>query len=126
PPAQTLPPGGGQGGAKSPSRTEVVQTPHFGSLAPVNPTRDVPLTNMRRIIGKRLLESAQTTPVFFVTQKIEMDKLNAVRAELNRAAGYKISVNDLIVKATAYALRQYPVINSSFHGDFIRENSNID
>lgn len=107
-------------------KSDVVQTPHFGSLAPVNQTRDVPLTNMRRIIGKRLLESAQGTPVFFVTQKIEMDTLNAVRAELNRAAGYKISVNDLIVKATAFALRQYPVINSSFHGDFIRENANID
>ncbi len=104
----------------------MVQTPHFGSLAPVNQTRDIPLTKMRAIIGKRLLESAQTTPVFFVTQKIEMDTLNAVRAELNRAAGYKISVNDLIVKATAFALRQYPVINSSFHGDFIRENANID
>jgi pyruvate dehydrogenase E2 component (dihydrolipoamide acetyltransferase) len=64
--------------------------------------------------------------VFFVTQKIEMDALNRVRAELNRAAGYKISVNDLIVKACAYALRQSPVINSSFHGDFIRENANID
>jgi pyruvate dehydrogenase E2 component (dihydrolipoamide acetyltransferase) len=107
-------------------KSEVVQTPHFGSLAPVHPTRDVPLTNMRKIIGKRLLESAQTTPVFFVTQKIEMDKLNAVRAELNRAAGYKISVNDLIVKACSFALRQYPVINSSFHGEFIRENANID
>ena len=111
--------------AKS-GKSEVVQTPHFGSLAPVGATRDVPLTNMRRIIGKRLLESAQTTPVFFVTQKIEMDTLNRVRSELNRAAGYKISVNDLIVKATAFALRQYPVVNSSFHGDFIRENANID
>jgi pyruvate dehydrogenase E2 component (dihydrolipoamide acetyltransferase) len=121
PPAAAAPAAKTAGG-----KSEVVQTPHFGSLAPVNPTRDVPLTNMRKIIGKRLLESAQTTPVFFVTQKIEMDALNRVRAELNRAAGYKISVNDLIVKATAYALRQYPVINSSFHGDFIRENANID
>jgi pyruvate dehydrogenase E2 component (dihydrolipoamide acetyltransferase) len=110
----------------APAQAGVVQTPHFGSLAPVNPTRDVPLTKMRKIIGSRLLESAQTTPVFFVTQKIEMDTLNRVRAELNRAAGYKISVNDLIVKAVAYALRQYPTVNSSFHGEFIREHANID
>jgi pyruvate dehydrogenase E2 component (dihydrolipoamide acetyltransferase) len=116
------------GGASKPAagKSEVVQTPHFGSLAPVNPTRDVPLTKMRKIIGSRLLESAQTTPVFFVTQKIEMDTLNRVRAELNRAAGYKISVNDLIVKAVAYALRQYPTVNSSLHGEFIREHANID
>ena len=49
-----------------------------------------------------------------------------LRAELNRAAGYKVSLNDLIVKATAFALRQYPAVNSSFHGEFIRENANID
>src|SRR5690606_14240441 len=60
----------------APAQAGVVQTPHFGSLAPVTPTRDIPLTKMRAIIGKRLLESAQTTPVFFVTQKIEMDALN--------------------------------------------------
>ncbi len=124
--ASAAAPAGAASAPKSSGKSDVVQTPHFGSLAPVNPTRDVPLTNMRRIIGKRLLESAQTTPVFFVTQKITMDTLNTVRAELNRAAGYKISVNDLIVKATAFALRQYPVINSSFHGDFIRENADID
>jgi pyruvate dehydrogenase E2 component (dihydrolipoamide acetyltransferase) len=107
-------------------KSDVIQTPHFGSLAPVNPTRDVPLSMMRKTIGKRLLSTTQNTPVFFVTQKVAMDELNRVRAELNRAAGYKISVNDLIVKATAFALRQYPAVNSSFHGEFIRENANID
>ncbi len=98
----------------------------FGSLAPVGETHDVQLTKMRAIIGKRLLESAQTTPVFFVTQKIDMGAVNAVRAQLNGAPGYKISVNDLVVKATAFALRQFPAVNSAFHGDFIREHSNID
>jgi pyruvate dehydrogenase E2 component (dihydrolipoamide acetyltransferase) len=103
-----------------------VQTPHFGSLAPVNATRDVPLSKMRAVIGKRLLSTTQNTPIFFVTSKVNMDELNRVRSELNRAAGYKISVNDLIVKATAFALRQYPAVNSSFMGEFIRENANID
>ncbi|HEX2612038.1 MAG TPA: pyruvate dehydrogenase complex dihydrolipoamide acetyltransferase [Fibrobacteria bacterium] len=124
--AKANPPAAAPAAKTASGKSEVIQTPHFGSLAPVAPTRDVPLTNMRKIIGKRLLESAQTTPVFFVTQKIEVDALNRVRAELNRAAGYKISVNDLIVKASAFALRQYPAVNSSFHGDFIRENANID
>lgn len=112
---------GGEG-----KKADVVQTPHFGSLAPVNPTRDVPLTMMRKTIGKRLLSTTQNTPVFYVTQKVDMDALSRVRAELNRASGYKISVNDLIIKACAFALRQYPAVNSSFHGDFIRENANID
>lgn len=103
-----------------------VQRPLFGSLAPVADTQDIPLTKMRKIIGSRLLESAQNTPVFFVTMKVEIDALNKLRAELNRAAGYKISVNDIIVRATAFALRQYPAVNSSLHGEFIRQHSNID
>jgi pyruvate dehydrogenase E2 component (dihydrolipoamide acetyltransferase) len=78
------------------------------------------------VIGTRLLQSTQGTPIFYVTTKVEMDKLNALRAQLNRAPGYKISVNDLIVKATAFALREYPTVNSAFHGDFIRQHSNID
>lgn len=110
----------------APAQAGVVQTPHFGSLAPVRPTRDVPLSMMRKTIGKRLLSTTQNTPLFYVTQKVAVDEMNRVRAELNRAAGYKISVNDLIVKATAFALRQYPAVNSSFHGEFIRENANID
>jgi pyruvate dehydrogenase E2 component (dihydrolipoamide acetyltransferase) len=103
-----------------------VQRPLYGSLAPVAQTQDIPLNAMRKTIGRRLLESSQSMPVFFVTMKIEMDALNALRDQLNRAPGYKVSVNDLVVKATAFALRQLPDVNSSFHGEFIRKNSNID
>jgi pyruvate dehydrogenase E2 component (dihydrolipoamide acetyltransferase) len=110
----------------APKSEAPVQRPLFGSLAPVGETRDIPLTKMRSVIGKRLLSTTQNTPIFYVTQKIEVDALNKLRAELNRAAGYKVSLNDLIVKATAFALRQYPAVNSSFHGEFIRENANID
>lgn len=104
----------------------VVQKPLFGSLAPVLPTVDIPLNMMRKTIGKRLLESTQGIPVFYVTMKIEVDALNTLRNQLNRASGYKISVNDIVTKATAFALRQFPAVNSSFHGDFIRQNANID
>jgi pyruvate dehydrogenase E2 component (dihydrolipoamide acetyltransferase) len=103
-----------------------VQRPLYGSLAPVGQTQDIALNNMRKIIGKRLLESAQTTPVFFVTVKVDMGPLSALREQLNRAPGYKISVNDLVVKSSAFALREFPVVNSSFHGDFIRQHANID
>ncbi|HKP97737.1 MAG TPA: pyruvate dehydrogenase complex dihydrolipoamide acetyltransferase [Fibrobacteria bacterium] len=103
-----------------------VQRPLFGSLAPIVPTQDVALNMMRKTIGKRLLESTQGTPTFYVTMKVEMAAVNSLRAQLNRSPGYKISVNDIVTKATAFALREFPTVNSSFHGDFIRQNANID
>jgi len=112
--------------SKSDRADAVVQKPLFGSLAPVLQTTDIPNSPMRKIIGKRLLESTQGIPVFYVTMKIEMDAVNALRSQLNRASGYKISVNDIVMKATAFALRQFPQVNSSWHGEFIRQNANID
>lgn len=112
--------------ASGKEKDATVQRPLFGSLAPVTPTVDLPLNMMRKTIGKRLLESTQGTPVFYVTMKIEVDALNQLRNQLNRAQGYKISVNDIVTKAVGFALRQFPVVNSSYHGDFIRQNANID
>jgi pyruvate dehydrogenase E2 component (dihydrolipoamide acetyltransferase) len=103
-----------------------VQRPLFGSLAPVIATQDLPLNNMRKIIGKRLLESHQNIPTFFVTTKIDIGAVSALRSQLNRSPGYKISVNDIITKASAFALRQYPMVNASYLGESIRQNANID
>lgn len=112
--------------AAAPAKAGPVQRPLYGSLAPVGQTQDIALNNMRKVIGKRLLDSAQSTPVFFVTVKVDMGPLNALREKLNRAPGYKISVNDLVIKSTAFALREFPQVNASFHGDFIRQHANID
>ncbi|MEO6096976.1 MAG: pyruvate dehydrogenase complex dihydrolipoamide acetyltransferase [Fibrobacteria bacterium] len=103
-----------------------VQRPLYGSLAPIAPTQDIPVNMMRKTIGKRLLESSQGIPNFYVTMKVEMAAVNALRAQLNRAPGYKISVNDIVTKATSFALREFPAVNSSFLGDVIRQNANID
>jgi pyruvate dehydrogenase E2 component (dihydrolipoamide acetyltransferase) len=103
-----------------------VQRPLYGSLAPIAPTQDIPVNMMRKTIGKRLLESSQGIPNFYVTMKVEMTAVNALRAQLNRAPGYKISVNDIITKATSFALREFPAVNSSYLGDVIRQNANID
>ncbi|MBW8887964.1 MAG: pyruvate dehydrogenase complex dihydrolipoamide acetyltransferase [Fibrobacteres bacterium] len=103
-----------------------VQRPLYGSLAPIAPTQDLPLNMMRKTIGKRLLESTQSMPVFYATMKVDMGAINGLRAQLNRAPGYKVSVNDIVVKATAFALREFPQVNSSYMGDFIRQNANID
>jgi pyruvate dehydrogenase E2 component (dihydrolipoamide acetyltransferase) len=116
------------GGSKAGSvKTEgPVQRPLFGSLAPIGQTQDIPVNMMRKTIGKRLLESTQGTPTFYVTMKVAMAAVNALRAQLNRSPGYKISVNDIITKATAFALREFPAVNSSYLGDIIRQNANID
>lgn len=103
-----------------------VQRPLYGSLAPIAPTQDIPLNMMRKTIGKRLLESTQSMPVFYVTMKVDMGAVNGLRAQLNRAPGYKVSVNDIVVKAVAFALREFPQVNSAHMGDFIRQNANID
>jgi len=112
--------------AKSGKTEGPVQRPLYGSLAPIAPTQDLPLNMMRKTIGKRLLESTQSMPVFYATMKVDMGAINGLRSQLNRAPGYKVSVNDIVVKATAFALREFPQVNSSYMGDFIRQNANID
>ncbi len=112
--------------AKSGKAEGPVQRPLYGSLAPILPTQDIPLNMMRKTIGKRLLDSTQSMPVFYVTMKVEMGAVNGLRAQLNRAPGYKVSVNDIVVKAVSFALREFPQVNSAHMGDFIRQNANID
>jgi pyruvate dehydrogenase E2 component (dihydrolipoamide acetyltransferase) len=114
-------------GAKPAGKAEgPVQRPLYGSLAPIGQTQDIAVNMMRKTIGRRLLESTQGTPTFFVTMKVDMTAINALRAQLNRAPGYKISVNDIVIKSTAFALREFPAVNSAFLGDVIRQNANID
>jgi pyruvate dehydrogenase E2 component (dihydrolipoamide acetyltransferase) len=83
---------------------------------------EVPLTNMRKTVARRLVESMQSAPHFYLTIKVDADALLALRAELNQrlaADGTKLSVNDLLVKACAVALRAHPEINVSWAGDKI-------
>ncbi|MCH8904300.1 MAG: 2-oxo acid dehydrogenase subunit E2, partial [Bacteroidetes bacterium] len=98
----------------------------YGSMAPVTETVDVALNPTMKIVAARLLESHLGAPFFFVTLKIETDALIAFRAQLNNTPGYKISVNDLIIKAVASNLRAFPRVNAAFHGDKIRQHGNID
>lgn len=100
--------------------------PLYGSLVHIAPAQDVPLNQMRKIIGTRLLQSYQGAPAFFVGQKFTVDALLNLREQLNKHPGYKISINDLMVKCIALALRQVPKINASFQGEFIRYNDRVD
>ncbi len=79
----------------------------------------IPLTKLRQIIARRMTESKQTVPQFYVTAEIDMAAAMDLRKQINALLPdeRKASVNDLVVKAAALALRQFPNVNASFAGD---------
>lgn len=84
-----------------------------------------PVSQMRKVIAKRLAESLFTAPHFYLTMSIDMDQAMQARAKINEYAPTKVSFNDLVLKACAVALKQHPVINSSWLGDKIRYNEHV-
>lgn len=85
---------------------------------------DFPLSQMRKTIARRLSESMFTAPHFYLHTEINMGRAIASRKSISED-GRKVSFNDFVVKAAAMALRSHPVINSSWLGDKIRQNGNI-
>ncbi len=86
---------------------------------------DVPNSQMRNTIARRLGESKFQAPHFYLTMEINMGNAITSRMGLNEMSPVKISFNDLVIKACAMALRQHPAVNSSWKGDFIRRNKHI-
>ncbi|HEX9448343.1 MAG TPA: pyruvate dehydrogenase complex dihydrolipoamide acetyltransferase [Dongiaceae bacterium] len=86
----------------------------------------VPHTNMRKTIARRLQESKQFVPHFYLTVDFDIDRLLKLREEINAAApkegagAYKLSVNDFIIKACALALKQVPAANASWSDDGVK------
>ncbi len=97
------------------------QAPGTNNQAPETYT-DTPVSQMRKVIAKRLSESLFTAPHFYLTMEILMDKAMETRVKLNALSPVKLSFNDLVIKACAVALKQHPAINSSWLGDRIRQN----
>ena len=83
------------------------------------------VSQMRKVIARRLAESKFTAPHFYVTVEIDMGKVWEYRKRINEVAPVKISFNDLILKACAVNLPNHPAINSSWEGDKIRVNQDI-
>lgn len=83
------------------------------------------VSQMRKVIAKRLGESKFSAPHFYLTMEINMDKAMEARVQMNEVSDVKISFNDMVVKASAMALRKHPAVNSSWMGDFIRQYSHI-
>jgi pyruvate dehydrogenase E2 component (dihydrolipoamide acetyltransferase) len=88
------------------------------ALAGNPPYSERPLNAMRRVIARRLTESKQTVPHFYLTIDCEIDELLKIRAELNaKSEAYRISVNDFVIRAAALGLRQVPAANASWSDD---------
>ena len=86
---------------------------------------DIPNTQMRKTIARRLGESKFQAPHFYLTMEINMDNAVTSRKAINEISPVKVSFNDMVIKACAMALRQHPAVNSSWMGDFIRRNKHI-
>lgn len=93
--------------------------------APAEAYEEVNVSQMRKVIARRLAESKFSAPHFYLTMEIDMDKAIEARASINEVSPVKVSFNDLVIKAAAAALRQHPAVNSSWLGDKIRYNKHI-
>jgi pyruvate dehydrogenase E2 component (dihydrolipoamide acetyltransferase) len=94
--------------------------------------KKIPNSSMRKVIAKRLLESKQTVPHFYLTVNIELDALLDLRARLNATSpkdgpgAFKLSVNDLIIKACGVALKRHPNVNASWTDEAILQYDDVD
>ncbi len=86
---------------------------------------DTQLTSMRKTIARRLGESMFTAPHFYLTMEICMDNAIKARVQMNEVSPTKISFQDMLIKASALALKKHPAVNSSWMGDFIRTYDHV-
>ncbi len=108
--------------------------PKAAAPAPVitAPHKKIPNSTMRKVIAKRLTESKQNVPHFYLTSNIEIDALLKLRADLNAKSpkdgpnAFKLSVNDLVIKACAIALRRHPQVNASYTDEAIIQYDDVD
>lgn len=87
----------------------------------------VPVDRLRAAIGRRMVESKQQVPHFYVTHACRVDELMSLRKKINSTLpeGEKISVNDFLIKAAGLALRRYPNLNASLNGDVILRHGDV-
>ncbi|MFT8307100.1 pyruvate dehydrogenase complex dihydrolipoamide acetyltransferase [Acetobacter malorum] len=102
------------------------------AAAEASTSRTVPHSSMRKVIARRLSEAKSTIPHFYVSADVELDALLALRSQLNAASpdegpdAFKLSVNDMLVKASAIALKRVPNVNASFTDQAMILHDNVD
>ncbi|MCG4253114.1 pyruvate dehydrogenase complex dihydrolipoamide acetyltransferase [Acetobacter tropicalis] len=102
------------------------------AIAAAGGSTSVPHSTMRKVIARRLSEAKSTIPHFYVSVDIELDALMALRAQLNATSpeegpdSFKLSVNDMLVKAAAVALKRIPTVNASFTEDAMILHDDVD
>jgi pyruvate dehydrogenase E2 component (dihydrolipoamide acetyltransferase) len=114
----------------TPSIASATATTQRTNISPATPQgqvsfTDVPVSQMRKVIAKRLSEAKFTAPEFYLTIQVDMDQAVVSRGKINETAPVKISFNDFVLKATAMALKKHPAVNSSWMGDSIRVNQHV-
>jgi len=105
-----------------------VSAPVFSPLGAPPADETVPMSKLRQAIGRRMTESKQQLPHFYVTSEYDMAALMAQRKQINAMladSGEKVSVNDFIVKAAALALREFPNLNASLNGDSVVRHGQV-
>ncbi len=112
-------------------KRDIEQAPTAAQPAPQKPARvgdyqDVPLTLMRKTIAKRLGESIGPIPTFYLTAEFDVTRVAELReAMIQQGPEYKVSFNDILIKATATALAQHPEVNAHWTGDAIRQFNRV-
>lgn len=117
--------GSGDGGRVIKRDIENFSGGNFVPFVGVEKYSEAEVSQMRKTIAKRLSESKFSSPHFYLTIEIDMEKMIDARESINKISSAKISYNDLVIKAAAAALRRHPKINSSWLGDRIRYNEHI-
>ncbi len=107
------------------AKATTAPVPVFAPVAGEEGYTDIPNSQIRNVIAKRLTESKFSAPHFYLTMEINMDNAMALRTQMNEVSPVKISFNDMVVKAAALALRQHPAVNASWMGDKIRRHHHI-
>ncbi|XP_032432602.1 dihydrolipoyllysine-residue acetyltransferase component of pyruvate dehydrogenase complex, mitochondrial [Xiphophorus hellerii] len=115
--------------APSPAAVGAAPAAAAAPAAPAGTFTDIPISNIRKVIAQRLMQSKQTIPHYYLSVDVNMDQVLELRKELNeevKAQNIKLSVNDFIIKASALACLKVPECNSSWMDTVIRQNHVVD
>ena len=117
--------GSGEGGRIVKRDIEAYVPAPAAGMGAVESSTDVPVTQMRKTIARRLAESKFTAPHFYLKLSVEMDAAVEARKAINAQEGVKVSFNDMVVKAVSLALKKHPAVNSAWMDTHIRTNDHV-